>query len=122
MYIYSQSTGVLSLNGQKVAVGYSGHGAGLNCPELQNIQKVGPIPQGFYQMLPPIDTAKHGPYFIPLRPYPETQMFGRSDFGIHGERSEPPPGLASEGCIIVSPKPKRVQIWESGEHDLKVIH
>lgn len=121
MWSYNQTTGVLSRGSQILGIGYSGNGKGINNPDLQNIEKVGPIPVGHYRILPPIDTAKHGPFFLPLLPAPQNEMFGRSNFGIHGERLEPPPGLASEGCIIISPKAKREELWNSGDYELEVV-
>lgn len=42
---YSQGTGVLRHNGSIVARGYSGVGSGLNAPSMQQVERVGPIPE-----------------------------------------------------------------------------
>ena len=45
----SQSTGQLTdLNGNVVAIGYAGHGAGVNNPAMENVPDTGPINQGTY--------------------------------------------------------------------------
>ena len=120
MWVYSQTTGILAKDGQKVDVGYSGHAAGLNCPDLQAVHKVGPIPQGFYEIGAPVDTETHGPFVLPLQPDPDNQMFGRDGFLIHGDRIGQPAGSASEGCIILA-RATREKIWNSGDRTLQVV-
>jgi hypothetical protein len=44
-WTYKQSTGELDHNGAAIGAGYSGHGAGLNNPAMQNVHDVGPIPR-----------------------------------------------------------------------------
>lgn len=120
MWTYRQTNGeLIDPDGKTIAFGYSGRGAGKNNPNMQDVHNVGPIPQGLYIIGIPVDTEKHGPYFLPLTPDPENQMFGRSAFGMHGDNIVNP-GTASEGCIIQS-KLSRVTVWESGDHLLKVI-
>jgi hypothetical protein len=40
---------------------------------------------------------------------------------MHGERTKPPAGFASDGCIIM-PRQVRMECWNSNDHDLQVIH
>lgn len=119
-WTYSQKSGELNQDGNKVATGYSGAGTGKNNPEMQNVHNVGPIPQGDWTVTgPPVDTKTHGPYVLKLTPSDETETFGRSGFLMHGDSKERP-GTASQGCIIM-PKQVREQVWNSGDHDLKVV-
>jgi Protein of unknown function (DUF2778) len=120
MWIYCQSTGTITApDGKLMAIGYAGVGAGKNNPALQQEHAVGPLPRGLYQMQPPVDTATHGPYVLWLIPDGRNEMFGRGDFGIHGDSWEHP-GLASLGCIV-APKFCRQRMWESGDHVVAVV-
>lgn len=120
MWIYEQIAGRISRDGKILTSGcYSGLEEGKNNPEFQNVAMVGPIPEGLYSLSAPVDTARHGPYAIPLTPNPENEMYGRSEFLIHGDSVENP-GRASEGCIIC-PRFARERIWESGDHLLQVV-
>jgi Protein of unknown function (DUF2778) len=119
-WTYSQKSGQLDQDGNKVAIGYSGAANGKNNPELQNVHNLGPIPQGDWTITgPPADTKTHGPYVLRLTPEPETETFGRSGFLMHGDSKEHP-GTASQGCIVV-PRAVREQVWKSGDRDLKVV-
>lgn len=100
-WIYEQLTGELWHNDGLIATGYSGTGEGKNNPAMQDVQSVGPIPQGLYKIGEPRDTATHGPHVLDLTPDPDNEMFGRSEFLIHGD-SKSNPGTASKGCIILS--------------------
>ena len=121
MLSYSQSTGALrDAAGNLMATGYSGHGAGVNAPDLQNVPNVGPIPQGLWNIAPPRDTETHGPYVLPLTPHDDTDTFGRDGFLIHGDEvAHAGEQLASQGCIVL-PHDAREAIWNSGVHVLKV--
>lgn len=120
MWKYEQVSGKLfSQAGTCVAAGYSGFGKGMNNPALQNIANVGPIPVGFYNILEPRDTEDHGPYVMPLEPFKENQMFGRSGFLCHGDSKEHP-GMASHGCTIF-PRVIRELVWNSADHQLEVV-
>lgn len=120
MWHYEQSTGHLYDAASKLlAVGYSGHGDGVNAPTLQDVHEVGPIPEGTYSIGEPEDTPEHGPYVLRLTPAPENEMFGRSGFLMHGD-SVVHPGMASQGCIIM-PRFAREQVWGSGDHNLEVV-
>jgi hypothetical protein len=71
-------------------------------------------------------TAKHGPDVIVLEPDAETRArilaMGRNpdSFRLHGDRKEPPLGLASDGCGIL-PHPDRMLMWSSSDKDLLAI-
>jgi hypothetical protein len=107
--------------GGLVARGYSGHGDGINNPAMQFVPRIGPIPVGQYRIIAPVDTMRHGPYFLPLLPDAANIMHDREDFGIHGdERLHPNQHLASEGCLIF-PHNVREQIWSSPDHELEVV-
>lgn len=115
---YEQSTGQLSQNGADVAIGYSGAGQGKNNPSMQDVPRIGPIPEGWFTIGEPMNTTTHGPYVLPLTPDKENEMFGRSGFLIHGDSKEHP-GAASLGCIIQA-RNIREQVWASGDHRLQV--
>ena len=56
-----------------------------------------------------------------LTPNAANNMFGRSEFKIHGDLIDAPgQHKASDGCVILS-RDVREQIWQSGDHDLHVI-
>lgn len=99
--IYFQKSGTLIANsGEVICVGYSGHGEGKNNPDMQHIKSIGPIPRGSYIIGRAYNSANTGPLTIMLSPHPDNEMFGRSNFRIHGD-SIKEPGNASRGCIIV---------------------
>jgi hypothetical protein len=121
-WTYQQLTGnFLDPDGNLQGKGYSGQPPRVNDPTAQNIEDVGPIPQGLWQAVELIpESSTHGPFAIRLEPYSTTQTFGRSGFLVHGERVNPPFGFASDGCIILS-RDIRELFWSSQDHDLKVI-
>ena len=105
---YKQSTGEMFYpDGSLLALGYSGAGEGKNNPAMQNVAKVGPIPEGRYEIILIRDGSgalcdykgKKAPV-LHLMPQEGNQMFGRAGFLIHGD-SVGAPGTASEGCIIL---------------------
>lgn len=100
MWTYSQSTGEFSHDGQFEGTGYSGTGIGRNRPSAQQIEGVGPIPQGLYTIGQPYDDPHLGPCVMHLDPAPGTNDFGRSLFRMHGNNKA---NDASHGCIILSP-------------------
>jgi hypothetical protein len=122
MWSYQQSTGVLSdKTGQCVCVGYAGYGPGKNNPDFERRMGQGPLPRGLYKILAPVDTLTHGPFVLWLEPLPDTELYGRSGFGIHGEAKDPERrGKASHGCPIID-RVHREQIWHSGDHLLEVV-
>lgn len=121
MWKYSQSTGELtSPAGSSVGHGYSGHGDGVNNPALQNVEKVGPIPQGLWSIGQFFyDIGGKGPIVAHLTPMPETNTFSRSGFMIHGDNEELN-HTASEGCIIL-PRGIRQMMEVSLDRSLLVV-
>lgn len=127
MWIYSQRTGLLFHRATEAGVasifatGYSGHGEGVNNPDLQNVAGVGPLPQGQYQIEAPFDSPNTGPYALRLTPLPGTETFGRSDFEMHGDLvGHEGEHLASHGCLIFA-RTVRETVWQSGDHLLTVV-
>ena len=119
-WTYSQTTGELQQDGKPVATGYSGDGDGKNNPGMEHVHNVGPIPQGHWTIVgPPVNTVKHGPYVLSLKPSPGTPTYGREGFLLHGDSKESP-GCASQGCIIMS-RAAREQVWRSHDRDLNVV-
>jgi len=128
---YSQSTGQLTYVDNQTGArspartGYSGHGEGLNNPNMQDVPNVGPIPQGTYDIGPQqtniINRGTPNEIALPgsmrLTPHPETNTFGRSGFLIHGGNFESM--NSSRGCIILPPD-IRNQIGRSGDTTLRV--
>ena len=121
-WVWRQKLGELyDAAGERVATGYSGHGAGVNDPAMQSIENVGPIPQGRWSINGPRDVPGRGPYVLPLTATATTETFGRGGFLIHGDALEHPGAkLASHGCIILA-RSIRERIWDSGDHDLEVV-
>jgi hypothetical protein len=125
VWTYVQESGELLRDGLHFAVGYSGYDdpetgqMGWNNPGLEGVEGVGPIPVGKYFIGPPRDTLTHGPFVLPLTPDPANEMFGRSEFLIHGDSKEHP-GTASRGCIIMGPDVRKL-VAASGDTLLQVI-
>lgn len=115
-WIYSQSTGQLTLNGSVIAIGYSGCGSGRNNPAEQAVRNVGPIPQGLYRIGPEFDAAVQGPCSMCLSPDGHDAL-GRDGFMIHGDNASHD---ASTGCIVL-PEEARRQISASTDRDLEVV-
>ena len=106
-------------DGERVASGYSGLGAAKNNPTMESAVAQGPIPRGTYAIGAHYDSARVGPFALPLTPLAGTNTFGRSAFRIHGDSIQHP-GSASHGCIIVS-RAAREQIAASGDASLAVV-
>jgi hypothetical protein len=120
VWIFQQKTGLLSKDGIRVGLGYSGFEEGKNNPEFEHVPDVGVIPAGLWTIGgPPFDTDEHGPYVLRLDPQKGTEVFGRSGFLIHGDSIEHP-GEASKGCIVTDRDTRR-RIWQSGDTQLSVI-
>lgn len=98
--------------------GYSGSGAGKNNPAMQDVIGVGPIPQADYTIGPLEDSHQTGMDIMRLTPKPGSNVFGRSDFEMHGDSSAHP-GMASHGCIIMA-HAVRLYVAKSGDTDLRV--
>lgn len=122
MWTYEQKTGrLISPEGEEVATGYAGHGDGVNNPDMQNVPDVGPIPCGLWSIGAPMDSPKTGPFSMPLLPHEGTETFGRDGFFMHGDAvGHAGERIASEGCIVMPPG-VREQVWESGDHVLRVV-
>jgi hypothetical protein len=99
--------------------GYSGNGTGLNNPAQKNIQNVGPIPQGTYDIGPQRNSRNTGPAILPLTPQTNTNTFGRNNFQIHGDNRGGNQS-ASHGCVILN-RNTRDQISNSGDNTLTVV-
>lgn len=99
MFTYSQSTGQLAHNGIDVAEGYSGHGDGLKNPAMQDVEGVGPAPQGTYTICTAKTYPHLGPVAMQLVPSSQNKMFGRSGFYIHGDNAAMN-HTGSDGCLI----------------------
>lgn len=121
MWTYEQRTGFLLAPGgmRLYPPGYAGREAGKNNPTMQNVQDIGPLPQGLYTIGNPYENPKTGPYTMNLVPDPENEMFGRADFRIHGDSIDEP-GTASDGCIVQS-HDNRVRVGESPDRRLQVV-
>ena len=125
MWIYEQITGNLNRpDGSFAHTGYAGgnegkNPEGINNHDLQNVRKVGPIPVGFYTFGEVVLKSHLGPFAIPLIPDKDNEMFGRSGFYCHGDRSDKIKS-ASEGCIIM-PRAIRDEMYASSDKILKVI-
>lgn len=116
-WTYSQSSGELSQDGVFAGTGYSGAGIGRNNPVAQATPNVGPVPQGYYEIGPPYTSPKTGPITMVLTPDPNTQVFGRTAFRIHGDNAS---HTASHGCIILGPAIRK-EIAASGDTQLEVL-
>ena len=117
-WTFEQSTGTLTApDGNLAATGYAGGNCGKNPdgknnPAMQDVQCVGPLPQGVYTVGAPVEGTHLGPFALPLTPDPSNQMFGRGRFYMHGDTT--PAGNASEGCIIM-PRAIREAVSASGD-------
>lgn len=116
--IYSQRSGAFGGPGIS-ATGYSGHDAGVNNPDMQEVHGVGPIPRGKWKIGKPENHPHLGPLAIPLTPCEGTDAFGRSGFFIHGDNQQMN-RTASHGCIILS-HDVRAAIVAQGCADLEVV-
>lgn len=99
MFTYSQTTGVLTHNGYAVSKGYAGRGEGLNNPAMQNVPKIGPLPQGKYTIMKAGTDAKVGKVAMRLIPDPANEMYDRADFFIHAPHANDQKD-SSEGCMV----------------------
>jgi hypothetical protein len=119
MWKYEQQSGaIVRPDGTLLAAGYSGRVPdGKNDPDKQCVVNVGPIPRGWYTIGEPLST-KTKPYYMPLEPNQGTDTCGRSAFQIHGDNTT---HTASTGCIVVSPRALREEIWTSGDRLLRVV-
>ena len=120
MWTHSQSTGVTTNPDEGVTGhGYAGNGDGKNNPAMQNVEGIGPLPRGRYTIGPAYDHPHLGPVTMNLTPDPANEMYGRSEFRIHGD-SKAAPGTASKGCIVQNHS-VRDAINASDDKDLEVV-
>lgn len=118
MWTYSQSSGELHHDGELIATGYSGHGKGVNNPEMQAVPDVGPLPQGMYTISEASTHPRLGALSMHLMPDPNDEMYGRSGIYIHGDNSRLNHS-ASLGCIVL-PHDVRQMLSESPDKRLEV--
>ena len=118
-WIYHQKSGELWRNGKKIGTGYSGHGEGLNNPDMQHVRAVGPIPRGTWRMEGVYNSAKVGPFAIMLVPADGTDALGRYAFRVHGDNSRGNKS-ASNGCLIF-PRNIRDMMWQFKDHIINVV-
>ena len=120
MWTFEQLTGrLINDAGDVIGIGYAGKGAGKNNPQLQNVEDIGPLPQGMYTIGAPVNDSVVGRFAMRLWPAQENQMFNRANFFIHGDNPKHI-GQSSDGCIIMS-LDVRQQLWNSKDHLLKVV-
>ena len=119
-WTYEQATGKMVYpDGHTVAQGYSGHGAGLDNPDMEAVHNVGPIPAGTWRIdLEPLPPGHLGPVALALTP-DGFDPHGRSLFRIHGDNAAMDHS-ASDGCIILS-RPVRQAIVDGGVARLQVV-
>ena len=120
---YNNSTGRLvctNESGRTVVdeTGYAGTGAGRNNPAMENVQNVGPIPQGNYSVGTGHAGGHTGPQTLNVDPVAGTNTHGRTAFRIHGNNRR---NDASQGCIIMS-RGTRDTISNAGGARLRVTH
>lgn len=118
-FTYEQKTGrFLGIDSKPMATGYSGHAAGINNPDMQDVRATGPIPRGEWQIGTAYKSASLGPVVMNLDPVGHDAL-GRSLFRIHGDNSKGDRS-ASHGCIIL-PRAIRERIAASGVARLVVV-
>ena len=117
MWTYQQSDGELLHDGEFIGTGYSGAGDGRNNPAQEAVQNAGPIPRGLYMIAPARFSERLGPIVMNLDPLPDTDVFGRTVFRIHGDSANHD---ASHGCVVLGPSIRRL-IADSPDKNLTVI-
>lgn len=121
MIKYIQKTGRLYQfdKGQwnQIAIGYSGHGVGLNNHDQEDTPNVGPCPSGLWSISRPFSHATKGPNCFRLTPL--TYRGPRNGFLIHGDNRTPEPNDASDGCLILGPA-ERQKIVDAKEDYLLI--
>jgi hypothetical protein len=125
MWKWDQSAGELSRDGKFISSGYAGKNKGVNNPALQGVAGIGPLPAGRWSMVEMRNSDHTGPMTIVLHAQDATpnddrhDATGRGAFRIHGDNVKGDRS-ASKGCIIL-PRPIRLKMWNSGDHDLLVV-
>lgn len=127
-WTYEQLTGKFTdPSGTLQGKGYSGQPPYTNKPDSEGLEGLGPIPVGMWEATSVIaEHPKLGPFVIVLRPDEVTRekviALGREpdSFRVHGERMKPPPGYASDGCIIQI-RTVRELYWNSLDKWIQVV-
>jgi hypothetical protein len=127
MWLYHQNTGWLNdPSGQDIWQGYSGQPPHVNVSADEGLEGLGPIPSGTWLVTEVFqEHPKLGPFVLVLEPDEPTRarviLLGRDpdSFRMHGERSIPPSGYASDGCIIM-PRSVRELVWDNADHEISV--
>lgn len=127
-WIYIVAKGMLTdPPGKFESYGYSGQPPYTNEPMHESLEGNGPLPRGKWTAKEVIEEhPKLGAFVIVLSPDDETRArvlaMGRNpdSFRVHGERVSPPPGFASDGCLV-QPLFTRKALWASTDHDIEVI-
>jgi len=127
MLTYSQSTGIMTRNGEEIARGWAGNDSrpkvnpdrvhGYNNPDAQNLHCIGPLPQGLYKIGEWGVHPELGAHSAPLTQV-SGETYGRSGFYIHGPGADP--ANSSEGCIVI-PHDPRLAVEATGETLVQVI-
>lgn len=86
---------------------------------MESIHNIGPLPKGQYLIGRAYDHPALGPLTMNLIPDIDTEMYGRSDFRIHGD-SIRAAGTASHGCIVQDHH-VREQVSQSDDKRLEVV-
>ena len=114
--IYDQS-GLLTVGGVEFTA-YSGNGEGLNNPDMEAAEGVGPIPRGQWHVVEWVDNYENkGSCVARLAPV-GFDPHGRSGFLCHGDNPELN-HTASDGCIV-APHDARTAWRNSEDNDLEV--
>lgn len=128
MWTYEQSSGKLyDSSGVLRGIGYSGQPPHTNVSADEGLVNLGPIPCGLWIAISVIShDPRLGNFVIVLEPDAETRArviaLGRDpdSFRFHGERLAPPPGYASDGCMVNNIA-VRQNFWYSGDHPIQVL-
>jgi hypothetical protein len=120
-WVYDVKKLTFELNGKyQFSALYAGAPGYKNDPKFECVINKGPLPRGKYRITGIPFTHRHaGKFTLRLEPYKSNMMCGRSGFLIHGDSTQHP-GEASNGCIILSPKYRKI-IWESNDKEVVVI-
>lgn len=116
-FVYYAGSGELRQGNFWLATGYAGRGYGLNNPDAETQQGIGPIPCGHWRIGPARDHENLGPMVLPL--HPVTYRGPRTAFFIHGDN----PAMnrtASRGCIVLN-RATRLLIRDSRVDVLLVV-
>lgn len=116
---YDQRTGNIDVRNTFVGSGYSGHGIGLDNPDKEDMQNIGPIPRGEWHIVRWDDHhGEKGPQVAVLEPVGH-DAHGRTEFLVHGDNAAAN-HTASHGCIAAN-RNIRDAMRASGETQLMVV-